>query len=138
MNQGFSCFYCLILIISCNEKRGINTRINQPVIIRYTLAQRISIEKASDYTKVTIINPWQGAENVNMTYYLVRRGSDIPAGIDSSMVIFVPVKKIVCMSTTHVAMISALGEENSIAGMSGTGFIYSEYLNSRVEEGFIK
>ena len=53
-------------------------------------------------------------------------------------VIMVPVQKIVCMSTTHVAMISALGEENSIAGMSGTGFIYSGELKSRAEEGLIK
>ncbi len=34
-------------------------------------------------------------------------------------------------------MISALGEENTIAGMSGTAFIYSEDLNSRAKEGLI-
>jgi iron complex transport system substrate-binding protein len=42
------------------------------------------------------------------------------------------------MSTTHVAMISALREGNSIAGMSGTGFIYSEELRSRASDGLIK
>ncbi len=96
------------------------------------------MRKSTDYTRVTIINPWQGADNVNMTYYLVRRGSLMPPGIDSSMVIMVPLRKIVCMSTTHVAMISALGEENSIAGMSGTGFMYSEDLKIRSDSGYIK
>jgi iron complex transport system substrate-binding protein len=42
------------------------------------------------------------------------------------------------MSTTHMAMISALGEENSISGFSGTDFIYSEKLNNRIKEGHIK
>lgn len=54
------------------------------------------------------------------------------------MIIMVPVKKMVCMSTTHVAMISVLGEENTIAGMSGTGFMYSGDLKKRAEAGLIK
>ncbi len=41
------------------------------------------------------------------------------------------------MSTTHLAMISALHEENTIAGVSGTDFIYSPALNSRVDKGLI-
>ena len=133
-------FTILILItaVSCNEKRAINTRDKSDGHNLISLAQRLSIEKQREYTKVNIINPWQGADNVNMSYYLVRRGSMIPPGIDSSMVIKVPVRKIVCMSTTHVAMISALGEENTIAGMSGTGFIYSGDLKIRADEGFIK
>ena len=65
-----------------------------------------------------------------------KRGK-LPEGADSSNVIFVPLKKIVCMSTTHLAMISALHEENTIAGVSGTDFIYSPALNSRVDKGLI-
>jgi iron complex transport system substrate-binding protein len=42
------------------------------------------------------------------------------------------------MSTTHVAMISALSEENTIAGMSGTGFIFSESLLNNVKKGLIE
>jgi iron complex transport system substrate-binding protein len=42
------------------------------------------------------------------------------------------------MSTTHTAMISALGEEASIAGVSGTGFVFSESLNVKIDDGFIK
>ena len=42
------------------------------------------------------------------------------------------------MSTTHIAMISALGEENTIAGVSGTGFIFSGSLIRNVEKGMIE
>lgn len=98
-------------------------------------AERLSLEKKDGYTLVEIINPWQGATNINQTYYLVKRGSKLPEGVDSASVIFVPLHKIVCMSTTHIAMIEALGEANSIVGVSGTDFIYSPQLLKSVENG---
>ncbi|MCX6320197.1 MAG: ABC transporter substrate-binding protein [Bacteroidia bacterium] len=101
-------------------------------------AERFTLQKNDSCTIVTIINPWQGANDVTQVYYLVSRGSELPDGLDSSMVIFVPLKRIVCMSTTHIAMISALGEENTIAGVSGTGFIFSGSLIRNVEKGLIE
>ncbi len=101
-------------------------------------AKKFALEKKEDHTILRIINPWQGAANVNLEYYLVERGKEPPVGIDSLQVIFVPVRKIICMSTTHVAMISALGEENTISGISGTGLIYSENIRRRIESGLIK
>ena len=101
-------------------------------------AERFTLDKRNGYTVLKIINPWQGALNVNQEYYLIKRGNDFPAGLDSSLIIYVPVRSIVCMSTTHVAMISALGEESTISGMSGTGFIYEKRLVQKVEQGLIE
>jgi iron complex transport system substrate-binding protein len=128
----------LVAAIACNEQAGNSVREKTVQNNSIVFASRISIEKLSGYTKVTIINPWQGADNVNMTYYLVHRGAPIPSGIDSTRIIMVPLQKIVCMSTTHVAMISAIGEQKSITGMSGTGFMYSEDLKNRSDSGYIK
>lgn len=100
-------------------------------------AERLSIEKKDGWTEVDIINPWQGATGIRMVYNLVKRGSPVPEGLDSSSVIFVPLKKIICMSTTYLAMISALGEENSIVGVSGSDLIYSPELLKNVKNGFI-
>jgi iron complex transport system substrate-binding protein len=130
-------FFIIVLISSCScireNKSGRFLNSENKIISQ---AERISIEKAEGFTRVTIINPWQGAENVNLTYHLLKRGTDIPDGLDSSAIIFVPIKKIICMSTTHIAMISALGEENSVSGVSGTGFIFSESMNEKVKKGF--
>lgn len=100
-------------------------------------AERFTIEKKNGWTEVKIINPWQGATNVNQIYYLVKRGSELPAGLDSTTVISVPLRKIVCMSTTHLAMISALGEEKSIVGVSGNGFVYSPGIIQNIEKGLV-
>ncbi len=108
---------------------------NEALIVR---AERFTLRKIGSYTIATIINPWQGANDVNKVYYLVKKGSEVPLGLDSSSVIFVPLKKIICMSTTHIMMISALGEAKTISGMSGTGFIYSPDLIRNVELGLIE
>lgn len=84
-------------------------------------AHGFSIERKDQYSVVTIKNPWQGAVDISMTHYLVRKGSVVPVEVDSSKLIFVPVDGIICMSTTHVGMITALGEGNTIKGLSEIG-----------------
>jgi iron complex transport system substrate-binding protein len=132
-------FLLVIIIYSCsgNKEKQPETKLLSGSNV-VSQAERFRLDKKKDYIKVTIVNPWQGAQGINLEYNLVRRGSKLPDGLDSSMVIFVPLRKIICMSTTHIAMISALGEENSISGMSGPGFIFSESLRKKVAEGLIE
>jgi iron complex transport system substrate-binding protein len=128
----------LIFAAACKENHVKTFHENPDAKNIILTARRLAITRFDNYTRVTIMDPWQGADKVNMVYYLVPRGSRPPSGIDTASVVFVPVRSIVCMSTTHVAMISALGEGKTIAGMSGTGFIYSRELIARADSGYIK
>jgi iron complex transport system substrate-binding protein len=101
-------------------------------------AKRFIIEQKEGYSQLTIINPWQGASSILQRWYLVPRGERVTSDLDSSMIIRVPVKNIICMSTTHLAAISALGEAGTITGFSGTRFIYDSILYARAERGEIK
>jgi len=127
-----------LIIISCsgNKEKKSDQKKNSSIQV-VTEAERFTVDKKKNFTTVTIINPWQGANNINQVYTLVKRGSELPDGFDSSMVIFVPLKKVICMSTTHVAMISVLGEENSISGVSGTGYVFSERVIKNIERGLV-
>jgi iron complex transport system substrate-binding protein len=115
-----------------NHESGILT--SQDEVVN---ARRFRIEQKQAWKEIKILNPWQGATNVSQTYYLVKRGSKLPPGLDSSAIIFVPLKKIICMSTTHIAMISELGEEKSIVGVSGADFVYSPNLAKNVANGSV-
>ena len=131
--------YISILLFSCTAKT--TTTIEKPKtaekpIISY--AKRLKIEKMDGYSQVSVLNPWQGAIDIAQKWYLIPEGEIIPSFIDSSEVIHVPIKKIICMSTTHLSMISALDEEVSVVGFSGTRFIYAKDLVQNVNKGEIR
>jgi iron complex transport system substrate-binding protein len=127
----------LFILPGCGKSDKKNKRKESDSGNEIVRAERFTLEKKNGWTEVKIINPWQGATDIRQRYYLVKRGSDLPEGLDSSEVIFVPLHKIICMSTTHIAMISALGEERSIAGVSGTNYIYSPALKRNVDRGLV-
>jgi iron complex transport system substrate-binding protein len=104
---------------------------------RYTVkyADRFSLARSNNYTILSVINPWQGAVGVNQKYYLVKRGEEPPETADPSSVIFVPVRKIICMSTTYLPMIKEMGGEKSIVGISGSNLIFDEKIRERIFNG---
>jgi iron complex transport system substrate-binding protein len=107
----------------------------KPII---THAKRLIIEKMDGYSQASVLNPWQGAIDIAQKWYLIPEGDIIPSFIDTSEVIHVPIKKIICMSTTHLSMISALDEEGSVVGFSGTRFIYARDLVQKISKGEIR
>jgi cobalamin transport system substrate-binding protein len=130
--------FILVLIIaaSCRNRNtgsGIQFTVN-PYI---TCAERFSILRTDSCTILTIVDPWQGAEDIWHSYYLVERGKESSLQADPSHVIAVPVKKMICMSSTHLAMVSALGERRSVVGISGTSYIYDPELRAGAERGII-
>jgi len=123
----------LILISgSCNSNLKRNEKkVYTGVDIKY--AERFEIQQKGGYKILIIKNPWQGAVNINQSYYLLKNGSSIPHGVDSANIIRTPVKSIVCMSTTYLSMISALHAEETITGVSGTDFVYDQGLLQRID-----
>lgn len=134
---GFKWLIVIILLFnSCGRDHNASSEMPSSFIIEK--AERLGINKTDSCTVITLFNPWQGADGIEIKYYLVRRGSKPISLKDSAAIIYVPVRKIICMSTTHLAMIAALGEEKSVAGFSGTGFIFDENLFKMSESGLIQ
>lgn len=83
----------------------------------------------SESTLISVYNPWQGADSVCTQLFIARGGEEAPQGFDGQ-VLRGEAKRIVAMSSTHVAMLDAIGEVDRIAGVSGKDFI----TNSRIHE----
>jgi len=132
-------FIVLAFTSSCKSRVDILTSEKYPDVKSSVFyAQRFSIEKNDSCTILTIKEPWQGAEGISQLFYLVARGKESELKADPSRIIPVPVEKIICMSSTHIAMISALGEERSISGISGTNYIYDNRILTLADSGFIR
>jgi iron complex transport system substrate-binding protein len=102
-----------------------------------TEAKRFTLIKTDSCTVFEVLNPWQGADNVSQVFYLKDRYSKKSCRVDTEKLIYVPVRKIICMSTTHLAMIKALNEEKTVCGVSGTGFIYDREISENIKNGLI-
>ena len=101
-------------------------------------SSRLVIEKIPGATRVTVRDPWQNAKGTALDWYLVPCDSALPEGISEGQVIRVPVRRMICMSTTHLAMIRALDATDLIVGISGPSLVYDSLLLERISNGRIR
>lgn len=84
----------------------------------------------ADSMESTIIRtrlPWQGAGDMVLDYFISRNGEEPPAGF-TGQVIKGGARRIVCMSSSYVAMFDALGQVDRIVGVSGIDYITNSYI----------
>lgn len=74
-----------------------------------------------------IHNPWQGAEDITTNLFIARNGEPTPAGFEGQ-VIDGDIERVICMSSSHVAMFDAIEEVERVVGVSGKYFISNEYV----------
>ncbi|HWR74289.1 MAG TPA: ABC transporter substrate-binding protein [Bacteroidales bacterium] len=134
---------CIILIIpvlffcSCsNGNRKAEGRQNKTAASVYT-ASRFRIDDFNEFRRLTVFDPWQNSSGNELVYYLAPHNVPLPDSISETQVVRVPVKRMVCMSTTHIAMLSALDEGGIIVGVSGTGLVYDSLIRAVVASGRI-
>jgi iron complex transport system substrate-binding protein len=110
---------------------------NNKIHIDIKYARGFSIDDLGEYKLIYVYNPWQNIEGKSITYLLYPRGSEQPRSVSYNVAVPVPVRKVICMSTTHIAMIRALDETGSIAGVSGKQYISDSIVRSGIDKGEI-
>ena len=136
----FSFVALLAGLTSCNGRGKHVTNVSDAVFpdtAMVEFARGFTMEKHGDITLLTVSNPWQGAQNVMYRYALCPEGREIPAGYASYTVIHTPVKQVICLSTTHVAMLSALGQTASIKALSNAAFVHDTVVRSAIDRGLV-
>lgn len=88
-------------------------------------------------TIITVRNPWQGAENVERQLFIAREGERAPEGFEGQ-VLDGAAERVVCMSSTYVAMIDALECTDRVVGVSGIDYIYNTRVREAAEAGRVR
>ncbi|MCM1504324.1 MAG: ABC transporter substrate-binding protein [Muribaculum sp.] len=78
-------------------------------------------------TLITVNNPWQGADSVTTRLFIARNGETAPEGF-SGQILNGDAKRIVAMSSTHVAMLDAVGAVDRVVGVSGLDYIANPHI----------
>ena len=79
---------------------------------------------------VSVTNPWQGADSVTTRLFIVRDGETVPEGFDGQ-VLEGNAQRVVAMSSTHIAMLDAIGEVGRVVGVSGIDYISNPDIQAR-------
>lgn len=117
-----SFFFVLLFISSCKSNSSAKLSSLEDVYVPLRSSNfKIEEEKNSGNILISVFNPWQGAKDVSSQLLLLKEG---PKPEKYSGQIFEgEAQRIICMSSTHIAMLDALGATDRIVGVSGKQYV---------------
>ena len=120
---------CLLFLASCvyNKKTSLEAFKQDVYTPEYATGFKILGAKNAQSTLIQVSNPWQGAKNVTMSYFISRNGEPPPTGF-TGPTIPAGAQHIVCMSSSYIAMLDALGQVDRIVAVSGINYIANPYI----------
>lgn len=80
---------------------------------------------------ISVYNPWQGAKNLSTN--IVIANQDFDSENKELQVLKDKAERIICMSSTHIAILDALGAVDKIVGVSGKQYVSNPYIQQNPE-----
>ncbi|MDR1984500.1 MAG: ABC transporter substrate-binding protein [Prevotellaceae bacterium] len=127
------CFWFLLISVSfvyaCKQdKTKTETDSNQhEIYYKPSFSERFIIENDGNDKRLIVRNPWQGSQNVKFTYTLTHSNNDAVHTVK------IPVERVICLSSTHLAFIDFIDKTDKIVGVSGTDYISNERIRQRIK-----
>ena len=120
---------CAILWCTCSCTSSGNIYDYNMAVYTPTYATSFHIVGAEgkQSTIIRVTNPWQSANDVETMLFIARGGEKAPNGFHGQ-VLQGDAKRVVCMSSSHIAMLDAIGAVESVVGVSGKNFITNPYI----------
>ena len=119
----------ILLFSGCKSKNAASTAdfTKKVYIPEYASGFEIVGTDGGQSTLIRIFNPWQGAKDVEMSYFIARNGEKAPRDFEG-VTIPAGARRIVCMSSSYIAMLDALEQTDRIVGVSGMDYISNPYV----------
>ena len=121
----------LCAILWCTCSCGSSSNLEEFTVSVYTPTYatgfRIIGAEGKQSTIISVTNPWQSANDVETMLFIARAGEKAPNGF-RGQVLHGDAKRVVCMSSSHIAMLDPIGAIESVVGVSGKDFITNPYI----------
>jgi iron complex transport system substrate-binding protein len=138
--------FCLTgVFFSCRQGPSPASALGQPPVLDYgrvplevqaIYAKNFSLSASGEYKILRAWNFWKGSPDTT-TYVLYPQEQTPPTGFEGAVLVPFPLRSIVCLSTTQVAMLSFLDADSTISGVSGLANVYDEKVRGRAEAGLV-
>lgn len=138
----YKLFIVLLLgIVACNSDK---IEQNQPLTEQETSAevalqhaQNFTIQKQGTHTILTIKSAWKNAQE-QFKYVLYPKTEEKPTAYQNAVLVATPIERVICTSTTQIAMLNFLGLTSKIVGLANADYVYNPAIQARIEAGEIK
>ena len=131
--QKIIIYICSLLVLgSCAGGRNFDATAFSEVVYQPKHAEGFDIRycESSGATLISVRNPWQGADGVEQRLLIDPRGVYRGLSQDGIQRIEREARRVICMSSSYVAMLSQMGCEQMLVGVSGADFISNEWVLS--------
>ncbi len=134
------------LLLACCVVSACRTKNNEAELVdpaksqgntTVTCANGFTLKKTGPNLLLTVKNPWQHASGIEFSYLLSDSVTTSSKISDHSWVIKTPVKKVICLSTTHIGFVDMLGEIRTIRGISGKNLVVNPEIRKGINNGSI-
>ena len=130
-------FFLCVFTFACEVKKAASPESYQTVsqtTIQY--AEGFAVHYQGNNKLVEVKQPFQGATS-GYKYLLVPTGETVTQTESDVHIIHVPIRSIVCTSTTHIPLLDYLGEGDKLVGFPSTDYISSAKIRKRIDEGHV-
>ncbi len=122
-------FIAATIAIGCNQLATEDDHIFDEVAYAPEHASGFVIECDSEQnTIIRVTRPWQGNAPAEQTLAIFQ--SQEAAANYRGQHIIGPAERIVCMSSSYIAMLDAVGKASSVVGVSGKSYIFNSVVSS--------
>lgn len=134
--KTYRSFLCLILsavlMVSCggNKSAKIEDFSQSLYVPEYASGFDIKGADGRKSTLISVSNPWQGADGVTTQLFIARDGETAPEGF-TGQVLQGDADRVITMSSTHIAMLDAVGAVGRVVGVSGIDYISNPDIQAR-------
>lgn len=97
-------------------------------------AALLRIERTDSFTKVEILDAWHEGRPLQ-TYVLVPQAQALPRHLPAGQVVRTPLRRAVCFSSIHAALLYELGCQSQVVGLCDVPYVQHPALLRAVEAG---
>jgi len=129
----------MLLLSGCSPRKESRINRNQlsDTLNMVSYAHGFSIVRNGKNIMLTVSNPWQHASGIQYRYILSDTINRSHAVDEFTWAVKTPVRNVICLSTTHIGLISFIGKTGTITGISGKNFIVNDTVRKGIAENRI-
>lgn len=125
---------------SCKDtsqtKEAVHTHCMREAFLPVKYAKGFKVDYYNGF-KVITVTDWKDTSKIFAQYVLLPKGKPAPVDFKYAVLLDLPLRKVICVSTNHLSEMVRLGLEDSVAGVANVALIYNQELVEKVKQNKI-